>query len=162
MRGNDAVLRHLQTMLGNELAASDQYFVHSRMYGDWGLRALEARVKHESDEERGHADVLIKRILFLEATPDLQARDPLHVGSDVSSMLANDLEVEYATRDMLKDAIDCCERVRDYETREQLEGLLRDTEDDHIFWLEQQLRLIELTGLANYLQAQMGEDAAGT
>jgi len=156
MRGDPNVLEHLQKLLGNELAASDQYLIHSRMYQDWGLEALYRRMEHESLEERGHADVLIQRMLFLEGTPDLEARDPLKVGTTVPEMLTKDLEVERAVQDLLKDAIATCEERRDYETREVLEKLLYDTEEDHIFFLEQQLRLIEMVGLPNYLQRHMG------
>lgn len=157
MQGDPRILQHLQTLLGNELAASDQYLLHSRMYQDWGLEALYQRMEHESLEERGHADQIIQRMLFLEGQPDLEKRDPLKIGKTVPEMFANDLAVEYAVQDLLKQAIAACEEVADYDTREMLKGLLADTEEDHIYWLEQQLRLIDMLGLPNYLQTQLGD-----
>lgn len=155
MKGNPEVLKHLQTLLGNELAASDQYLIHSRMYQDWGLEALYHRMEHESLEEREHADLIIQRMLFLEGTPDLESRDKLLVGTTVPEMLTNDLKVEFGVQGLLKDAIATCERVSDFETRDMLNKLLYDTEEDHIHWLEQQLKLIGFVGLPNYVQKQM-------
>ena len=160
MQGNPKVLEQLQRLLANELAAIDQYFIHSRMYEDWGLQALYARIDHESVEERGHASMLIRRMLFLEATPDLSQRDGLRVGSTVPEMLANDLQLEYEVAAALKEAIAVCELERDYQSREILEQILRDTEEDHAYWLEQQLGLIDKMGLPNYLQSQMRSGSA--
>jgi bacterioferritin len=154
MKGNAKVLAQLQRLLASELTAIDQYFIHSRMYENWGFQALYQRLAHETDEERQHADRLIRRMLFLEAQPDLSQRDPLRVGGDVAAMLRSDLALEYQVAADLKTAIACCEEERDYQTREILEGLLRDTEEDHAYWLEQQLGLIERVGLQNYLQSQ--------
>lgn len=156
LKGNPKVLAELQKLLSCELAARDQYFIHSRMYEDWGLDKLYHRIGHEMEEETEHADALIKRMLFLEATPDLGSIDPLHVGADVPEMLKSDLKVEYHVDAMLKQAIAVCEQEQDYQTREILEVLLRDTEEDHAYWLEQQLWLIDQIGLPNYLQSQMG------
>ena len=142
-------------MLANELAAIDQYFIHSRMYEDWGLTRLFERINHESEEEKEHATALIRRILFLEGTPDMTQREGLRVGTDVPSMLANDLQLEYAVAAGLKQAIAICEQERDFQTRTILEQNLRDTEEDHAYWLEQQLGLIDKVGLPNYLQAQL-------
>jgi bacterioferritin len=97
-------------------------------------------------------------MLFLEATPDLSQRDGLHVGSSVPEMLANDLRVEYEVAAALKEAIVCCEQHRDFQTRTVLQQLLRDTEEDHADWLEQQIGLIDRVGLQNYLQSQMHLD----
>ena len=105
--------------------------------------------------EKGHAALLIERILFLEGVPDMTKRDPIHVGKDVPEMLQNDLQLEYAVTKALKEAISLCEQEQDYQTREILEQLLADTEEDHAYWLEIQLRLIKQIGLANYLQSQM-------
>lgn len=160
MKGNPTVIEHMQGLLANELAASDQYLIHSRMYQDWGLDALYTRMEHESLEEREHADHLIQRMLFLEAVPDLSQRDGLKVGKTVPEMLANDLEVEFMVQSQLKDAIALCEDVKDFQSREMLLKLLYDTEEDHIHWLEQQLRLIDLVGLENYLQSHMTGDGA--
>jgi bacterioferritin len=155
MKGQPEVIAHLQRLLANELAAIDQYFIHSRMYEDWGLMKLFERIDHESLEEKEHAAMLIRRMLFLEATPDLTQRDALHVGATVPEMLSNDLKVEYTVAAALKEAILCCEQHKDFQTRTVLLQLLRDTEEDHAYWLEQQLGLIENVGLENYLQAQM-------
>ena len=138
-----------------ELAAMDQYFIHSQMYNDWGLTKLFERIAHEFDDEKAHATALIERILFLEGTPDMVSREGLNIGKDVTAMLKSDLDIEYAVRDALKDAIELCEKERDFQTRKILQQLLEDTESDHAFWLEQQLRMIDKLGLENYLQAQM-------
>ncbi len=156
MKGHPNVIAQLQRLLANELTAIDQYFIHSRMYEDWGLHRLYSRIAHETDEEKQHADALIRRLLFLEAVPDMTQRDTLRVGSTVPEMLANDLQLEYDVAAALKEAIVCCESERDFQTREILRRLLEDTEEDHAHWLEQQLGLIEKMGLENYLQAQSG------
>jgi bacterioferritin len=155
MKGNDKVIAQLQKLLRYELAARDQYFTHSRMYDDWGLSKLYERLNHEMEEETEHADALIKRILFLEGTPDLSEQDNLYIGKTVPEMLQNDLKVEYAVVGMLKEAIAVCEQEQDFQTREILEPLLADTEEDHAYWLEQQLGLIDKIGLQNYIQSQM-------
>lgn len=155
MKGDPKVIEYLNKLLAGELTAIDQYFVHSRMYENWGYSRLAERVGHEMTDETGHADSLIKRILFLEGTPDLSKREPLQVGHDVPSMLRNDLAVELAVVAALKEVIAYCESVRDFHTREILEVMLDDTEEDHAHWLEQQLGLIDKVGLPNYLQSQM-------
>ena len=156
MKGNQRVIDIMNGLLAGELAAMDQYFIHSRMYADWGLTKLHERIAHEFDDEKAHAAALIERILFLEGTPDLSTREPIKVGKDVPGMLKNDLDLEYAVVDALKDAIRICEKERDFQSREVLEAMLKDTEIDHAYWLEQQLGLISLVGLENYLQSQMG------
>lgn len=155
MKGNDQVIAHLNTLLAGELSAIDQYFIHSRMYENWGFGKLYERIAHEVQDETNHADALIKRILFLEGTPDLSKRDPLHVGSTVEEMLKNDLTLELHVVADLRKVMAFCESVQDYQTREILQGLLKDTEDDHTHWLEQQLGMIERIGLQNYLQSQI-------
>ena len=155
MKGNTKVLEQLQHLLEGELMAIDQYFIHSRKYEDMGLTKLYERLDHETEEEKEHADALIRRILFLEAEPDLSKRPPMNVGSTVPQMLKSDLDVEYQVTADLKTAIAVCEQEQDYQTREILEVLLRDTEEDHAYWLEKQLGLIEKIGLPNYLQSQM-------
>ncbi|WP_221074489.1 bacterioferritin [Agarivorans aestuarii] len=155
MKGNNEVIDALNRLLMNELTAMDQYFIHSRMYEDWGLNKLYERIDHEFDDEKGHASLLIQRILFLEGTPDLSKREPLRIGSDVPSMLENDLEVEYEVDALLKEAMALCELKQDYVTRNILQTLIDDTEMDHAYWLEQQLGLIKKIGLENYLQSQM-------
>jgi bacterioferritin len=158
MKGSPRVLEHLQKLLNNELAARDQYFAHAEMYRDWGLFKLFERLDHERQEETEHAQALIQRMLFLEATPNLGTPDPLNVGSNVKEMLENDLQVEYTVAVALKEAIKVCEEEQDYDTRRILVKLLDDTEMDHAYFLERQLGLIEKVGLQNYIQSQMGEE----
>lgn len=155
MKGNNAIISALNDLLVYELTAMDQYFVHSRMYEDMGLTKLFERIDHEFDDEKGHAAVLIERILFLEGKPDLTKRDGLNIGQTVPDMLQSDLDIEYGVQKALKKVMALCEQERDYVTRDQLLVLLDDTETDHAYWLEKQLRLIKLTGLPNYLQSQM-------
>ncbi|MEF3077105.1 bacterioferritin [Methylobacter sp. Wu1] len=155
MKSNNQVVDWLNKLLAGELTAMDQYFIHSRMYENWGFNKLYERINHEMQDETGHADALIKRILFLEGVPNLSVRNPLAVGSTVPDMLKNDLALEMQVISALKEAIAYCESVNDYVTREILEGMLEDTEDDHTHWLEKQLGLIDRIGLQNYLQSQM-------
>jgi bacterioferritin len=155
MQGDKQVIAYLNELLAGELTAIDQYFIHSRMYENWGFGKLYERINHEVQDETNHADALIKRILFLEGTPDLSKRDPLAVGKNVPEMLKNDLAVEYKVVADLRKVIAYCESVRDYQTREILTVMLDDTEEDHARWLEQQLGLIDIIGLPNYLQSQM-------
>jgi bacterioferritin len=155
MKGSQKVIEQLQKLLRGELAARDQYFTHSRMYDDWGLSKLHARIQHEMEEETAHADALIKRLLFLDVTPDLSVQDGLRIGATVPEMLRNDLQLEYEVIAALKQAIAVCESERDYQTREILMVMLADTEEDHAYWLEKQVGLIERIGLDNYLQSQM-------
>jgi bacterioferritin len=156
MKGKDAVLQQLYKLLRGELAARDQYFTHSRMYQDWGLQKLYERIDHEMQDETQHADALIQRILFLEGIPDLSQQDGLKIGKTVPEMLQSDLDLEYKVIGDLKEAIAVCETEQDYQTRELLRQMLADTEEDHAYWLEKQLGLIEKIGLQNYLQSQVG------
>ncbi|WP_320821129.1 bacterioferritin [Thalassolituus sp.] len=156
MQGNLQVIEKLNELLAGELSAMDQYFIHSRMYDDWGLKKLYERIDHEFEDEKAHASKLIERILFLGGKPDMVTRVPLNVGSDVPSMLQSDLDLEYKVIIDLRDVMALCEQVQDYQTRDMLQGLLDDTENDHAYWLEQQLGLIAKIGLPNYLQSQMG------
>lgn len=155
MKGDSKVIEHLNGLLAGELTAMDQYFIHSRMYHDWGFCRLFERVDHEMADEIRHADHLIRRILFLEGVPNLSVRAPLKVGNNVPQMLKHDLELELKVVASLKQAIDYCESVQDYQTREILESMLADTEEDHAYWLEKELGLIDKIGLQNYLQSQM-------
>ncbi len=156
MEGKQSIIDTLNALLAGELTAMDQYFIHSRMFEDWGLHRLYERIDHEMDDEKQHASGLIRRILFLEGVPLVGNRTPLKVGSTVPEMLQNDLELELAVVEAVKQAIALCEQEQDYVSRELLEGMLADTEEDHTFWLEQQLELIEKMGLENYLQSQLG------
>jgi bacterioferritin len=155
MKGNPQVIEKLNELLAGELSAMDQYFVHSRMYQDWGLNKLFERIDHEFEDEKQHAAALIERILFLEGCPDMVTRVPLHVGNDVPSMLQNDLDLEYQVVTDLREVMALCESVKDYVTRDILLKMLDDTEEDHAHWLEQQLGLIKRIGLPNYIQSQM-------
>ena len=161
MKGNAKVISSLNGLLHNELAAIDQYFIHSRMYQDWGLDKLYDQLDHEMQEEITHADALIKRILFLEGTPNLKSRRDLLIGSDVPSMLKNDLILEMEVVAALKATITLCESEGDFQSREILEKLLEDTEEDHVYWLEKQLGLIDKVGLQNYIQSHMGQHLPG-
>ena len=158
MKGNQKVIETLNKLLTDELSAADQYFIHSRMYENFGLKALYHRIEHERVEELEHASHLIRRILFLEGAPDVQTRAALKIGATVPEMLQSDLDYELSVVTKLKDAIAVCEQEQDYDTRRILTGLLFDTEEDHTHWLEQQLRLIKMVGLENYLQSAMGEE----
>lgn len=155
MQGKQTVIDALNGLLAYELAAMDQYFIHSEMYADWGFNKLYERIAHEFDDEKGHAKKLIERMLFLEGTPDMTKREGFKVGTDVPSMLESDLRVEVTVDQKLKEAIALCEQEQDYVSRDMLVALLDDTEMDHAYWLEQQLGLIKRVGLQNYLQSQM-------
>ncbi|MBE9223834.1 bacterioferritin [Cyanobacterium stanieri LEGE 03274] len=155
MEGSKKVITELQKLLRSELSARDQYFTHSRMYQDWGLHKLYERIDHEMQDETQHADMLIKRILFLGGSVDLGDQADLRVGATVPEMLKKDLEVEYEVIDNLKSSIAVCEQEQDYVSRDLLRQMLDDTEQDHAHWLEQQLWLIDNIGLPNYLQSQM-------
>ncbi len=155
MQGNQKVLEGLNELLSYELAAMDQYFIHAQMYLDWGFNKLYERINHEFDDEKGHATKLIDRMLMLEFSPDMTQRTGFKVGKDVPEMLESDLRVEYEVGAKLKEVIAICETAQDYVTRDFLVELLDDTEVDHAHWLEQQLKLIKILGLPNYLQSQI-------
>lgn len=154
MKGNQNVIDALNGLLTHELSAADQYFIHSRMYHDWGMDELYERLKHEQEEELQHASMLVERILFLEGTPNVAARAALKIGTDVPSMLQNDLDYELAVGLELKKVIALCETEQDYVSRQILIQLLDDTEVDHTYWLEKQLGLIDKMGLKNYVQSK--------
>ena len=153
MKGDGKVIEFLNKVLRNELTAINQYFLHARMYGNWGLGKLNEKEYEESIDEMKHADKLIKRILFLEGTPDMTP-EAMHPGQTVPEMLRADLALEYKVREALAKGITLAEQHGDYQTREMLELQLMDTEEDHAYWLEQQLGMIDRIGLQNYLQSQ--------
>ena len=154
MKGNTAVIDCLKALLRGELAARDQYFIHSRRYEDQGLMALYERLNHEMEEETQHADALLRRILFLGGNPDMTpvAFEP---GMDVVSMLEKDLETEYQVRNNLAAGMKLCEEQGDYVSRDILLAQLKDTEQDHAWWLEQQLSLIKRIGLELYQASKL-------
>ncbi|MBR7001587.1 MAG: bacterioferritin [Neisseriaceae bacterium] len=152
MNGDKQVIDYLNKLLAGELMARDQYFIHSRMYREWGYNKLFEHFNHEMEEETQHADALITRILMLGGKPDMQPEN-LQVGTSVETMLQADLAVELSVRDALKQGIALCEKALDFVSRDMLLAQLKDTEEDHAHWLEQQLRLIDTLGLQNYLQS---------
>ena len=158
MKGENHVIQLLNDALSVELAAINQYFLHARMYKNWGLAALGKHEYDESIEEMRHADRLIERILFLEGLPQMQTLSKLSIGRKVPDCLAGDLTLEFAARELYVEAIDYCEKVNDYATRNLLVENLRDTEE-HIDYLETQIELVEQVGLQNYLQSAMGSAA---
>lgn len=157
MKGDPKVIEHLNITLGNELVAINQYFLHSRMYKDWGLTRLARWEYHESIDEMKHADLLIERILFLEGLPNLQDLGKLHIGEDTREMLEADLAAEHQGRDDLIKAITYCEQVKDYVSRDLFRRIL-DDEEEHIDSIETELNLIDTLGMQLYLQKQMHED----
>ena len=158
MKGDKQIIDILNDLLAGELTAVDQYLIHGEMYADMGFAELAAKALHESEHERQHARALIQRILFLEGKPSLAKRAALKIGKTVPAMLKADLDLEYHVVGELKKAMAACEQARDYVTRDMLGVQLEDTEMDHAYYLEKQLRLIELLGLQNYQQSQMGSD----
>jgi bacterioferritin len=155
VRGSPQVIETLKKLLTSELTSMDVYFVQSRILKDWGLDKIAARFDHEHDDEKGHADKLIERILFLEGMPDMRTREEVDLGDSVQAMVKLNLEHELMIAKNLKDAIKLCEKEQDYETRSILVELLRDTETDHINWLETQQSLISQLGLELYSQSQI-------
>ena len=158
MKGSQEVIKHLNTILKNELTAINQYFLHARMLKDWGFNVLGDKIYHESIGEMKHADMIIGRVLMLEGLPNLQDLGLLKIGQNVEEIFSADLSVEMLNQGCLKDAILLCENERDYVTREIFQNILDDTEE-HIDWIETQQGLIEKTGLQNYLQEQIGAEA---
>jgi bacterioferritin len=154
MQGDKQVITYLNKALENELTAINQYFLHARMYKNWGFHKLNEKEYHESIDEMKHADQLIERILFLEGLPNLQNLGKILIGENPREMLECDLKLEQLAVPLLREAIAYCESVSDYISREMFESIL-ESEEEHIDWLETQLGLIEKVGIHNYLQSQM-------
>lgn len=155
MKGDRKVIDYLNAVLRNELAAINQYFLHSRMYKDMGLKELADHEYEESLDEMKHADQLIERILFLEGLPNMQDIGKLRIGEHTREMLECDLKLEMAALPELKDAIVWCEEIRDFVSRDLFDSILA-SEEEHVDWLETQLSLIEQMGIENYTQAKIG------
>ncbi len=154
MKGDSKVIEYLNRVLTNELTAINQYFLHARMFRNWGLKKLDEYEYHESLDEMKHADKLINRILFLDGLPNLQQLNKLLIGESAPEALKCDLDLEYQGLPVLREAIAHCEAVNDYVSRELFEDIL-ESEEEHVDWLETQLGLIDRIGLQNYLQSQM-------
>lgn len=155
MKGDSKVIAYLNQILANELTAINQYFLHSRMFRNFGYQALAKHEYEESIDEMKHADKLIERILFLEGLPNLQKLNKLMIGENPREMIGCDLKLEEMAIPDLKEAIAYCETVRDFGTRELLEDIL-ESEEEHVDWLETQLGLMDSLGDALYLQGKVG------
>ena len=160
MKGDKEVIRHLNAVLVNELTAINQYFLHARMFGNWGYERLEKHEREESIDEMKHADKLAERILFLDGLPNFQMLGRLRIGETVEELLKADLALENEAIPVLRDGIQYCEQVRDYVTRDLLQHIL-DSEEEHVDTLETQFEMIERMGIQNYIQLQ-SEPAGGS
>ena len=154
MKGDAKVVEYLNQSLKNELTAINQYFLHARIFDNWGFTKLGKHEYEESIDEMKHADLLVRRILELEGLPNLQDLGKLYIGENVEEAFRGDLKLEYNAHPLYREAIAYCESCTDYVTRDLLVAILT-SEEQHIGWLETQLALVGRLGLANYLQAQM-------
>ncbi|MEY2697883.1 MAG: bacterioferritin [Pseudomonadota bacterium] len=152
MKGDKEIIKHLNRVLLNELTAINQYFLHARMFKNWGFQKLNEKEYHESIDEMKHADMVIERILFLEGLPNLQDIGRIRIGENVEECLKADLALELDALPCLKQGIVDAEKVGDFVSRDLFQKIL-DSEEEHVDWLETQLGLIEKVGLQNYLQS---------
>ena len=152
MKGDKEIIKHLNRVLLNELTAINQYFLHARMFKNWGFQKLNEKEYHESIDEMKHADMVIERILFLEGLPNLQDSGRIRIGENVEECLKADLALELDALPCLKQGIVDAEKVGDFVSRDLFQKIL-DSEEEHVDWLETQLGLIEKVGLQNFLQS---------
>ncbi|MBX3595494.1 bacterioferritin [Sphingomonas sp.] len=151
MKGDPKVIDYLNEVLKGELTAINQYWLHYRMLDHWGVKKLAEFERHESIDEMKHADWLSERILFLDGLPNFQLLGRLRIGETVEEVLKADLDLEYEAVAVLKDAIEHCEKVRDYVSRDLFRRIL-DSEEEHVDTLETQFEMIERMGIQNYIQ----------
>jgi bacterioferritin len=157
MKGDTTVIGYLNRVLTLELTSINQYFLHARMYRNWGLEELNETCYKKSIKDMKQADELIERILFLEGLPNLQQLEKIRIGEHTAEMLQCDMDFQVEQLALLREAIECCEKAQDYVSREVLEAILG-YEEQHVDWLEAQQYLIDNSGLENYLQAKMSDD----
>ena len=153
MKGNIKVVEFLNRSLRHELTAINQYWLHYRLYDHWGVRKLAEFEKHESIDEMKHADMVAERILFLDGLPNFQLLGRLRIGESVQEVLQADLDLELEALPPLRDAIEHCEKVRDYVSRDLFRRIL-DSEEEHVDTLERQFEMIGRMGIENYVQLQ--------
>jgi len=158
MKGDKKVIALLNKALSNELIAINQYFLHAKMYKDWGMTNLAEYEYHESIDEMKHADILVDRILFLEGLPNMQELGALRIGENTKEMLECDLALEHDAVPDLREGIHYCEEIKDFVSRDLFNTIL-ESEEEHIDWLETQLGLIDKMGIENYIQAQIVKKA---